>query len=171
MKLEFTKFHGIGNDFIFVDDLSQEIDLRPEQVAFLCDRHKGIGADGVILVRPSTNPDCTAYMHYINSDGSLAQMCGNGVRCFAKYLVDRGYVKQNEGSFLADTLSGPKSISFTVDEDSRLDFATVDMGRPILSPEAIPTKLEANAESVEGLAFVKEAALDSPWGRFSFTCV
>lgn len=97
MELHFAKLHGAGNDFVFVDDFSHEIELTEEQVAFLCDRHFGIGADGVILVRPSERPECSAYMHYINSDGSLAQMCGNGVRCFAKYLVDRGYVQAHEG--------------------------------------------------------------------------
>ena len=89
MELEFIKMHGLGNDFIFVDDLSAEIELTEEQVRGLCERHFGIGADGVILVRPPQTKGSLAYMHYINADGSLAQMCGNGVRCFAKYLVDR----------------------------------------------------------------------------------
>ncbi|MGN0301713.1 MAG: diaminopimelate epimerase, partial [Anaerotardibacter sp.] len=72
MNLSFEKLHGLGNDFVFIDDMSEELELSPEQVAYLCDRHFGIGADGVILVRPSKRPECTAYMHYINSDGTLA---------------------------------------------------------------------------------------------------
>lgn len=137
MKIEFAKLNGLGNDFIFVDDLSREIELTDEQVSSLCDRHFGIGADGVILVRPSDRSECAAYMHYINSDGSLAQMCGNGVRCFAKYLVDRGFVKSEEGQFVADTLSGPKPIVFSSDAKGKLTQATVDMGLPIFEPSQV----------------------------------
>ena len=110
MELDFVKLHGLGNDFVFIDDFSRDIELTQEQVALLCDRHFGIGADGVIMVRPSKRSECAAYMHYINADGTLAQMCGNGVRCFAKYLVDRGFVLASDGSFVADTLAGPKPI-------------------------------------------------------------
>ncbi|MDR1083107.1 MAG: diaminopimelate epimerase, partial [Coriobacteriales bacterium] len=95
MRLDFTKMHGTGNDFVFIDDLSEERELTGEQVRFLCDRHFGVGADGVILVRPPKRDGCVAYMHYINDDGSLAEMCGNGVRCFAKYLVDGGFAAAN----------------------------------------------------------------------------
>lgn len=171
MELTFSKLNGAGNDFVFIDDLSSEIELTQAQVAWLCDRHFGIGADGVILVRPSKRPECAAYMHYINSDGTLAQMCGNGVRCFAKFLVDRGYVQASEGSFVADTLAGPKPISFEVDENEKLTRATVDMGHPILEPASVPVTMEANAETEDGRAFAKEIAVPSPWGDFSFTCV
>ena len=126
MELDFVKLHGLGNDFVFIDDFSRDIELTQEQVALLCDRHFGIGADGVIMVRPSRRSECAAYMHYINADGTLAQMCGNGVRCFAKYLVDRGFVLASDGSFVADTLAGPKPISFEVDKHDKLTFATVD---------------------------------------------
>ena len=87
MELNFTKMHGLGNDFVFVDDFNKSIELSADQIAFLCDRHFGIGADGVILVRPSDRPECVAYMHYINSDGSLAEMCGNGVRCLMQMVL------------------------------------------------------------------------------------
>lgn len=171
MDLDFVKLHGAGNDFIFIDDFSREIELTTDQVSWLCDRHFGIGADGVILVRPSSKPGCAAYMHYINSDGSLAEMCGNGVRCFAKYLVDRGYVQADAGNFIAETLAGERPISFEVDGRNKLVSATVDMGKPKLDPATVPTVLEANAKFVDGTPFVREAPLDSPWGAFSFTCV
>ena len=100
MELDFVKLHGLGNDFVFIDDFSRDSELTQEQVALLCDRHFGIGEDGVIMVRPSKRSECAAYMHYINADGTLAQMCGNGVRCFAKYLVDRGFVLASDGSFV-----------------------------------------------------------------------
>lgn len=171
MELDFVKLHGLGNDFVFVDDFSRDVELTPAQVAWICDRHFGIGADGVILVRPSENAECAAYMHYINADGTLAEMCGNGVRCFAKYLVDRGFVQASDGCFVADTLAGPRPISFTVDDEDKLVTATVDMGRPVLDPAEVPVDAQANAVSEEGVAYAREIALDSPWGAFAFTCV
>lgn len=82
----FWKLHGLGNDFVFFDAMEEELELSTAEVAALCDRHTGIGGDGVIVVKPSPRSECAGYMHYINADGSLAQMCGNGVRCFAKFL-------------------------------------------------------------------------------------
>jgi diaminopimelate epimerase len=193
MKLDFTKIHGAGNDFIMVDDLSDEIELTPEQVQHLCDRHFGIGADGVILIRPSKHADCAAFMDYRNSDGTLAEMCGNGVRCFAKYLVDKGFVQASDGRFIADTLAGKRPINFEVDGKGQLIQATVDMGEPAFAPERIPTTLAANttvghvavhpdgAESGEAAAplggvdpsetVVAEALVETPIGTVQLTCV
>ena len=171
MMIDFVKMHGLGNDFVLIDDFSQEIELSSEQVALLCDRRFGIGADGVILVRPSQTAGCTAYMHYVNSDGSLSAMCGNGVRCFAKYLVDRGYVNASSRHFVADTLAGQRPVSFEVDEKEKLSIATVDMGIPEFVPEKIPTALAANATTMQGVPFIREAVPDSPWKGLSFTCV
>lgn len=170
MRLEFAKLNGLGNDFVFVDDLSNEIDLTEDQVKYLCDRHFGIGADGVILVRPPHDDRSLAYMHYINADGTLAQMCGNGVRCFAKYLVDRGFANIDAGTLTAGTMAGDRAIAFTVDEQALLETATVDMGAPILDPTLVPTALDANAEAQEAPCVI-EAPLSSPWGEFAFTCV
>lgn len=171
MELDFVKLHGLGNDFVFIDDFSREIELTEDQVRLLCDRHVGIGADGVILVRPSSDADCAAYMHYINSDGTLSEMCGNGVRCFAKYLVDRGYVQASDGQFVADTLAGPRPIHFKVDKDEKMTCATVDMGHPILDPASIPVTAESNAKSDQGIPYVRDMPIASPWGTFSFTCI
>ncbi len=175
MELDFVKMHGLGNDFIFIDDFSRDVELSSDQVAFMCDRHFGIGADGVILVRPSETAGCAAYMHYINADGTLAQMCGNGVRCFAKYLVDRGFVHPADGRFVADTLSGPKPITFSVDDSDRLVSATVDMGHPVLKAEDIPVDESALGVRSIDSSKVREGVcsleFDSPWGPFAFTCV
>ncbi len=171
MELEFVKMHGLGNDFIFVDDLSAEIELTEDQVKRLCERHFGIGADGVILVRPPQTKGSLAYMHYINADGSLAQMCGNGVRCFAKYLVDRGFADTSSGMLTAGTMAGDRAIRFQVDDAGHMVSATVDMGAPKLDPAQVPVTLASNATTPEGSPYVKEAPLDSPWGPFSFTCV
>ena len=88
MELSFAKLHGLGNDFVFIDDRDRALKLTDAQVSHLCDRHFGIGADGVILVRPATSEEGDGYMHYINADGTLAQMCGNGVCsiCESDYL-------------------------------------------------------------------------------------
>lgn len=171
MRLEFTKLNGLGNDFVVIDDRANSIKLTDAQVQQLCDRHFGIGADGVILVRPPQSDDALAYMHYINSDGTLAQMCGNGVRCFAKFLVDKGIANAAEGQLTAGTMAGDRPISFTTDDAGRLLFATVDMGAPILEPTAVPVSLEPNAHTAEGVPFVEEALISSPWGALPFTCV
>ncbi len=171
MVLQFAKLNGLGNDFVMVDDREEKISLTEEDARKLCDRHFGIGADGVILVRPPKHEGCAAYMHYINSDGTLAQMCGNGVRCFAKFLVDRGIVDPESGSFVADTLAGPRPITFNVDDAGKLVDATVDMGSPILDPAAVPVACPANAETADGVPFAREAELSSPWGPFAFTFV
>ena len=75
MELDFVKLHGLGNDFVFIDDFSRDIELTQEQVALLCDRHFGIGADGVIMVRPSKRSECAAYMHYINAEVARLRKC------------------------------------------------------------------------------------------------
>lgn len=171
MRLSFTKLHGLGNDFVVVDDRARSIELTPAQVQRICDRHFGVGADGIILVRPSERSSCAGYMHYINSDGTLAQMCGNGVRCFAKFLVDNGVVDPAAGSLVADTLAGSRPITFTVNERGELDTATVDMGAPILDPVLVPVDASANAVSAQDVPYVRELPLESPWGTFRFTCV
>lgn len=151
---QFTKMHGCGNDFVMIDAMSTPVSFSEEEVQAICDRHFGIGADGVIVVRKSENKDRAGYMHYINSDGTLAQMCGNGVRCTAKFLVDNGYVSfdttAHEGSLVVDTLSGHKPIAFTTDEHGKLVTATVDMGAPEIIDADEPLEL------------------DSKWGSFTF---
>ncbi len=171
MELNFTKLHGLGNDFVFIDDFDESIELTADQVAFLCDRHFGIGGDGVVLVRPSKRPECAGYMHYINSDGTLAEMCGNGVRCFTKFLVDHGYVDKEAGSYIADTKRGPLPISFELDAKGLMSQASVDMDEPILDPGLVPVDLPAKGLAPDGKSFVKEEVVSSPWGDFAFTCV
>ena len=169
MRYEFAKLHGAGNDFVMIEDLDDKIFLTPEEVAFICNRHFGVGGDGVIIVKPSPREECAAYMDYYNSDGTKAEMCGNGVRCFAKFLVDRKIVDPAAGSFVAHTLAGPKPISFTVDGEGLLEMATVDMGAPELAAAKVPTTLPSVATSF-GEAVVEQPV--SAGGRkLSFTCV
>ena len=84
MNIGFTKMHGLGNDFVVINNMNGRIALTKEQIVFLCDRHKGIGADAVILIESRDNADC--FMNYINNDGTYAEMCGNGARCVAKFF-------------------------------------------------------------------------------------
>ena len=123
MEREFVKLNGLGNDFIVMDDRASQIEMSTEQVQALCDRHFGIGADGIILVRPPKTPDSLAYMHYINSDGTLAQMCGNGVRCFAKFLVDAGIADAASGRLTAGTMAGDRPLTFTACSRPRWTWA------------------------------------------------
>ena len=169
--IEFVKLHGAGNDFVFIGDGEDRIDLAPEQIAAICDRHFGVGADGVILVKPPRNEGNHGFMDYRNSDGTLAQMCGNGVRCTAKYLIDYGIVAAHTPLVSIETRAGVKTISYTTDELGKLDTATVDMGTPELNPANVPTKLVVNAISEDGTAFVKDVEIESPFGSYAFTCV
>jgi diaminopimelate epimerase len=171
MQVEFVKMHSLGNDFVFVEDLAAAWDPSPQQVEAICDRHFGVGADGLILVRPAAVPGHDGYMHYFNADGSLAEMCGNGVRCFAKYLVDNRIVPAGRRQLVVDAKAGAKPISFQVDDAGKMTVATVDMGEPVLDPALVPCSLAANAATCAGDAYVREASLESPWGSFAFTCI
>jgi diaminopimelate epimerase len=161
--LTFAKMNGLGNDFVFIEDLDEALDFSPEAVSWFCDRHFGIGADGLILVRPATTTEADFYMHYYNADGSLAEMCGNGARCFAKYLVDRGLVGPEASSLTIETLGGLKPVTFTRNSDGTLDTATVDMGVPELAPDKIPTTFDGEQ--------VYECPIETPWGDVRVTAV
>ncbi len=132
--MRFSKLHGIGNDFVVIDGIKEKL---PEDKGImaqkLCDRHFGIGADGILLVLPSKKADIK--MEIINSDGSEAEMCGNGIRCFAKYVYEAGYVKNIE--FTVETLAGIMTPLLVL-EDGKIKGITVDMGVPSLAREDIP---------------------------------
>jgi len=105
--LPFVKAHGIGNDFIVVDAVAQVIDLNANQVARLCERHKGLGADGLLRIAPASEfgvSDAKFFMDYRNADGSIAETCGNGLRVFARMLIELGY--ENFGVFAIGTRAG-----------------------------------------------------------------
>jgi len=139
--IEFTKGHGTGNDFVLVHDPDNSIDLTPKQVAKICDRHFGIGADGFIRVVESKfvaegiellkeSPEAQWFMDYRNADGSIAEMCGNGVRVFARYLIEKGLAKVGNGETLTvGTRAGVRDV-----QPNRAGFA-VDMGRWKLDDE------------------------------------
>ncbi len=131
--MKFTKMHGIGNDYIYVNCFEEKVD-NPEEVSIkLSDRRKGIGSDGLILISPSDIADCK--MNIFNADGSEAMMCGNGIRCVAKYAFDHGIVDKDELS--VETRSGIKHIKLTI-ENGVAVCALVDMGKAIILPKDIP---------------------------------
>lgn len=161
MDLRFTKMHGCGNDFVVVDDRDEVWEFDEAAVSLICDRHFGIGADGMILVRPATDPAADFFMHYINADGTLAEMCGNGVRVFARYLSDRGLLASD--SVCVQTLGGIKPIDIERDTDGTFLAARVNMGDPVLSGRGVPTALPGDP--------VIDAALDTDLGTVRVTCV
>ncbi|MDI6693046.1 MAG: diaminopimelate epimerase [Anaerosomatales bacterium] len=163
MQLGFVKMHGIGNDFVVVDDLDGTLDLDATAVEWICDRHFGVGADGVIVVRRATSPDADLYMHFFNADGTLAEMCGNGIRCLVKHAVDTGIVPSDAESVAVETLAGIKRVSFERDDAGLMTVARVDMGVPGLTPDAIPVDLTGD--------IVYDCPLETPYGTVRITAV
>lgn len=135
--MKFTKMHGIGNDYVYVDCFSENIE-HPEEVAkFVSDRHFGIGSDGLILIKPSKVADFEMAMY--NADGSRGEMCGNGIRCVAKYVYDKGLTDKTQIS--VETLAGIKYLDLTV-ENGLVSLVKVNMGAPILIADQIPVEAQ-----------------------------
>lgn len=132
-KIEFFKFQGAGNDFILINDLAEKHHFAKEQIVKLCDRHFGIGADGLVLVRPSESVDFKVVFY--NPDGSEPEMCGNGIRCLAKYVYDHGLTSKE--NLVVETLAGNKELFLSV-QDGKVENVKVDMGSPVFSRTAVP---------------------------------
>ena len=131
--MKFTKMHGTGNDYIYVNGFEEKLENPSEAAVKLSDRRFGIGSDGLILILPSDVADCR--MEMFNADGSIGKMCGNGIRCVAKYVYDRGLVKKDV--LRVETRSGVKTLQLRV-EDGKVASLRVNMGQPELDPEKIP---------------------------------
>ncbi len=140
MKLHFTKMHGCGNDYIYLNCFEQAVEHPGQLSISLSDRHFGIGGDGIVLICPSHVAD--AKMRMFNSDGSEGKMCGNAIRCVGKYLYDHGMVKSD--SITIETLSGIKTLKLCL-EDGRMCAARVNMGKAELNPAEIPVNLTGDA--------------------------
>ncbi len=136
--LRFVKYHGLGNDFVLVDGMSAQVVLRAGDAIRLCDRHFGIGADGLILALPSDQADCR--MQLINSDGSEGEMCGNGLRCLARFAWEQGLVRKTE--MTVETLAGIKRPRLHL-ADGEISEVSVQMGRPRWLARDVPTALVA----------------------------
>jgi diaminopimelate epimerase len=139
MQIEFTKMHGIGNDFVVIDAIGQAIDLATEDVRFIADRHFGVGCDQLLLVERPTLPDAEFRYRIFNADGGEVSQCGNGARCFARFVTERGMTHSRR--IPVETASG--MIYLQLEQG---DAVTVDMGVPSFNPDALPFIAEAEAE-------------------------
>lgn len=138
-NLKFTKMHGAGNDYIYVNGLTQNIENASQLAINLSNRNFGIGSDGLVLILPSNN--CDFRMQMFNSDGSEAEMCGNATRCVGKYVYDNKMTDKKE--ITLETKAGTKYITL-LEGDSKARKVTVDMGEPILDPTLIPVNITQN---------------------------
>lgn len=136
--MRFTKMHGLGNDYIYVNCFKEHIENPPKVARFVSDRHFGVGSDGLIMINPSECADFEMEMY--NADGSRGEMCGNGIRCVAKYVYDYGLTDKT--SISVDTLGGIKYLDLTV-EDGKVKLVRVDMGKPEFRAKEIPILCEA----------------------------
>ena len=143
--MKFTKMQGIGNDYVYVNCFEETVSNPSAAAKFVSDRHFGIGSDGLILVKPSDIADCEMDMY--NMDGSQGAMCGNGIRCVAKFAYDKGLVKKKHISVA--TKSGVKYLDLTV-KNNKVSSVKVNMGSPILNAKTIPVVSE------------KERVIDEP---------
>lgn len=156
--MKFTKMQGIGNDYVYVNCLQETIENPSELAKKISDRHYGVGSDGLIMINPSDKADFEMEMY--NADGSRGEMCGNGIRCVAKYVYDYGLTDKT--SISVETLTGIKYLDLTV-EDGKVVLVKVDMGKPMLRPEEVPVVSE------------KEEVIDEPitvdGQEYRMTCV
>lgn len=156
--IKFTKMHGLGNDYVYIDAINQKIENESSLAKFVSNRHFGIGSDGLILICKSEVADFK--MRIFNSDGSEAEMCGNGIRCVGKFVYDKGLT--NKTTVKIETLAGIKTLILNT-KDGKVETARVDMGEPILEAEKIPV--------ISTEKPVKNLELEAENKKFKFTCV
>ena len=142
--MKFTKMQGLGNDYVYVNCFKETIDNPPEVAKIVSDRHFGIGSDGLIMINPSKVADFEMEMY--NADGSRGEMCGNGIRCVAKYVYDYGLTDKTHIS--VETLGGIKYLDLTV-KDGKVALVRVDMGEPELDPEKIPIIMKGYSDETD----------------------
>ncbi|HRY28545.1 MAG TPA: diaminopimelate epimerase [Elusimicrobiota bacterium] len=160
-EVSFTKMHGTGNDFIVLDGMRRSVRMTPALARRLCDRHFGVGADQILILLPSATADLR--MRIVNADGSEVEMCGNGIRCLARYARDNGHVRRDD--MTVETLAGVVRPVLRKDGGVR-----VDMGAPILEAARIPTR--ARGRVIERpLASLRNLKLRLPRSPLFFTCV
>ncbi len=170
--MRFTKMHGIGNDYVYVDCFSERVDDPAGTAVLVSDRRTGLGADGLILICPSERADVR--MRMFNADGSEAQMCGNGIRCVAKYSFDHGLAQAGmefsvagQGTFSnslrVETGRGILTLGLEVAENDKIQRVCVNMGQPILAAKEIPTGLDTEK--------VVNEAIEIDGREYSMTCV
>jgi len=150
--------HGLGNDYVYIDAINQKIQNELKLAQFVSNRHFGIGADGLILICESKVADFK--MRMFNSDGSEAEMCGNGIRCVGKFVYDKGFTSKT--TVTIETLAGIKTLKLNI-KDKKVETVRVDMGEPILEADKIPVISKEEP--------VKNLELGAENRKFKFTCV
>ena len=156
--IKFTKMQGLGNDYVYMDAIHQKIENESSLAQFVSNRHFGIGSDGLILICKSDVADFK--MRMFNSDGSEAEMCGNGIRCVGKFVYDKGLTDKT--TVTVETLAGIKTLELNTKE-GKVETVKVDMGEPILNPKEIPVISDEEP--------VKNLMLEAEGRKFKFTCV
>lgn len=156
--IKFTKMQGLGNDYVYMDAIHQKIENESSLARFVSNRHFGIGSDGLILICKSDVADFK--MRMFNSDGSEAEMCGNGIRCVGKFVYDKGLTDKT--TVTIETLAGIKTLELNT-KDGKVETVKVDMGEPILNPKEIPVISDEEP--------VKNLMLEAEGRKFKFTCV
>lgn len=156
--IKFTKMQGLGNDYVYIDAINQNIEKESSLAQFVSNRHFGIGSDGLILICKSEVADFK--MRMFNSDGSEAEMCGNGIRCVGKFVYDKGLT--NKTTVKIETLAGIKTLVLNI-KNGKVETVRVDMGEPILEANKIPVISEKKP--------VKDLELEAEEQKFKFTCV
>lgn len=168
--MRFTKMHGIGNDYIYVNGFEQDVPDPAAAARKMSDRHFGVGGDGLVLILPSRQAEVR--MRMFNADGSEGKMCGNAIRCVAKYAHERGLARENPVRI--ETASGVKVIEKVLDATGRVVAARVDMGEPILEPARIPVSLPGDRvieHPLDALPLPKGSWLPECGLTGGFTCV
>lgn len=156
--IKFTKMQGLGNDYVYMDAIHQKIENESSLAQFVSNRHFGIGSDGLILICKSDIADFK--MRMFNSDGSEAEMCGNGIRCVGKFVYDKGLTDKT--TVAIETLAGIKTLELNT-KDGKVETVKVDMGEPILTPKEIPVISDEEP--------VKNLMLEAEERKFKFTCI
>ena len=156
--IKFTKMHGLGNDYVYIDAINQKIQNELKLAQFVSNRHFGIGSDGLILICESKVADFK--MRMFNSDGSEAEMCGNGIRCVGKFVYDKGFTSKT--TVTIETLAGIKTLKLNI-KDKKVETVRVDMGEQILEADKIPVISKEEP--------VKNLELEAENRKFKFTCV
>ena len=159
--MKFTKMQGCGNDYVYVNGMEEKIapEKKAEVVRFLSDRHFGIGGDGVIFINDAEEADFEMEMY--NADGTRSEMCGNGIRCVAKFVYDKGLTQEKNISIVS--AGKVKYLDLTVDENNKVSMVKVNMGSPILVPEQIPAVFDGEQVVDEPIVVQGE--------EFRVTCV
>lgn len=156
--IKFTKMHGLGNDYVYIDAIHQNIENISSLAQFVSNRNFGVGSDGLILICKSEVADFK--MRMFNADGSEAEMCGNGIRCVGKFVYDKGLTEKT--NLTIETLAGIKHLELFT-RDGKVQKVKVDMGKPIFEPKDIPVIFPENP--------VKNLKLNVQEMEFDFTCV